>query len=115
MNQIQMFRQTMAAFKADPEWPTSHLITESLPETPALGDKKAPWRAINDDVFAVMSAYNQNAGVMNFASPTNPGGGVEYGAKAQEEVLPEARIWSQHCGNLNPVITRQTVRMLMVG
>lgn len=87
MNQIQMFRQTMATFKADPEWPVSHLITEPLPETPALGRKKAPWRAINADVLAMMSEYSQAVGVMNFASPTNPGGGVEYGAKAQEESI----------------------------
>lgn len=87
MNQIQMFRQTMAAFKADPEWPTSHLITAPLPETPALGRKKAAWRAINADVFAVMSEPLEHVGVMNFASPTNPGGGVEFGAKAQEESI----------------------------
>ncbi|MFD1484589.1 TIGR02452 family protein [Lacticaseibacillus baoqingensis] len=90
MNQIRMFRETMAAFKADQDWPQSTLITDPLPETAPKGKDFAPWSVINQDVLAVMSQFPQGVGVMNFASPNNPGGGVEYGAKAQEESIAKA-------------------------
>ncbi|MCI1986822.1 MAG: TIGR02452 family protein [Lactobacillus sp.] len=90
MNQIQMFRQTMAAFKTAQDWPQSTLITAPLPETAPKGTGQAPWSVINQDVLAVMSQFPQGVGVMNFASPTNPGGGVEYGALAQEESIAKA-------------------------
>ncbi len=87
MNQIQMFRATMAAFKEKPEWPKSTLLTAPLAATAPLSRRVAPWRVINADVFAVMSEEATQVGVMNFASPTNPGGGVEFGAHAQEESI----------------------------
>lgn len=87
MDQIEMLRQSLAGYAEDPAKPHSELITERLPETAAKGATPAHWTVVNEDVVKTMARLTGHVGVMNFASPTNPGGGVEYGAKAQEESI----------------------------
>lgn len=87
MNQGQLFRATMAAYENYPEPATSELITAPLPATPALGPTPPPWQVEAADVVTVMSHLTGQIGVMNFASPVNPGGGVAQGFQAQEESL----------------------------
>ncbi|MFD1431140.1 TIGR02452 family protein [Lacticaseibacillus yichunensis] len=111
MDQVTMYRETMRRFAKKPEWPISELITEPLPatsgraegqrrrtgegKTPFTADDETlgrpvdetPWRLVNADVLTVMAKLPGRVGVMNFASPTRPGGGVELGAQAQEEAI----------------------------
>lgn len=87
MDQVTMYRATIAAFDAAPEWPTSELIKTPLPATSAPGQGQPPVSFVNADVFALMAQTHGQVGVMNFASPTRPGGGVEFGARAQEESI----------------------------
>nr|WP_241559446.1 TIGR02452 family protein [Lacticaseibacillus hulanensis] len=96
---MTMLKASLAAYQTDADKPDSFLIAKRLPETPALGNTpSANWTVENLDVVAAMARWQGRVGVMNFASPTNPGGGVEYGARAQEEsiakctyLLPELR------------------------
>ncbi|WP_338218015.1 TIGR02452 family protein [Lacticaseibacillus salsurivasis] len=87
MNQVQMLKAVLAAYATDSDRPHSQLIATRLPATPALGVQPVRWRLVNEDVVQTMREATGHTGVMNFASPTNPGGGVEYGAKAQEESI----------------------------
>ncbi|MFD1440434.1 TIGR02452 family protein [Lacticaseibacillus hegangensis] len=87
MDQIEMLRQSLAAYQQDPRKPHSELISTRLPETPAKGSAPAQWTVVNEDVVKTMARLTGRIGVMNFASPTTPGGGVEYGAQAQEESI----------------------------
>lgn len=82
-----MLRQSLAAYTQDADRPHSELIAARLPETPAKGSAPARWTVVNEDVVKTMARLSGHIGVMNFASPINPGGGVEYGAVAQEESI----------------------------
>lgn len=92
-----MVRKSVAAYQQDPVKPQGELISERLPETPAKGKTSPQWQVINEDVVKTMARLSGHIGVMNFASPTTPGGGVEYGAHAQEESIAK-------CTYLLPVL-----------
>lgn len=87
MDQIEMLRRSLAAYQQDPRKPHSQLISARLPQTPAIGNTSAQWTVVNEDVVKTMARLPGRIGVMNFASPTTPGGGGEYGARAQEESI----------------------------
>jgi uncharacterized protein (TIGR02452 family) len=87
MEQVKMYQETMAAFKARPEMPKTQVISEPLPQTPAKGTEPPQIALRNVDVFQLMSELTGKIGVMNFASPVDPGGGVAVGARAQEEAI----------------------------
>ncbi|WP_262315433.1 TIGR02452 family protein [Lacticaseibacillus parakribbianus] len=90
MDQIAMLEATLARYRTDSQRPRSWLIEAALPETPARGKQPPAWCVTGQDVVAAMAAASGHIGVMNFASPTRPGGGVELGARAQEESIAKA-------------------------
>ncbi|BAN75157.1 MULTISPECIES: TIGR02452 family protein [Lacticaseibacillus] len=87
MEQVKMYWETMKVFKAEPEMPKTQLISKPLPRTPATGTEMPQIAIRNVDVFQLMSELTGKVGVMNFASPVHPGGGVAFGARAQEEAI----------------------------
>ena len=76
MEQVKMYWETMKVFKANPEMPKTELISQPLPQTPAQGSTSPQIAIRNVDVFQLMSELTGKIGVMNFASPIHPGGGV---------------------------------------
>ena len=51
MEQVKMYQETMAAFKARPEMPKTQVISEPLPQTPAKGTEPPQIALRNVDVF----------------------------------------------------------------
>lgn len=84
---IERFKATMAKYQTDPRPISSSLIDHQLFATAKQSDRIPDIVVANEDVVARMAKVPSKSGVMNFASPTNPGGGVEIGANAQEEAI----------------------------
>ena len=114
MEQVQMYWKTMEAFKANPEMPKTQLISAPLPRTPAKGTQSLQLAIRNVDVFQLMSELTGKVGVMNFASPVHPGGGVAFGARAQEESIAKGTYLvpalEQHMTDYYEVNSRQPNR-----
>ena len=116
MEQVKMYWETMKVFKANPEMPKTELISQPLPQTPAQGSTSPQIAIRNVDVFQLMSELTGKIGVMNFASPIHPGGGVMFGARAQEESIAKGTFlvpgMKQHMADYYDVNCQQANRGL---
>ena len=107
MEQVKMYQETMAAFKARPEMPKTQVISEPLPQTPAKGTEPPQIALRNVDVFQLMSELTGKIGVMNFASPVDPGGG--------KKPLPRGLIWFQPLSSTWQIIMSLIVASQIAG
>ncbi|KRN29037.1 hypothetical protein IV38_GL001253 [Lactobacillus selangorensis] len=85
---IALFQATMKQYQENPGDAQSFLIKSMAPETPGVAaGKEAPIKVVNQDVISLALQLEGHLGIMNFASPITPGGGVELGVNAQEEAI----------------------------
>lgn len=121
MNDLREQRQKL--FTDTKQWYESHaVLTEAIENSKkqqCVIDENQVFAAKNDNVYdtpanvivskkrsleAAMGYPKQKVCVLNFASASNPGGGVEKGSNAQEEAICR-------CSTLYPCISEQKVSM----
>lgn len=114
---IEVFKDTEKLYTTDEgiKFNTEHCINDTVIYDPSLlelcyypYDKPAKVKVTNKDTFSAAQPYAKIAeiddgetvvAILNFASATNPGGGVTKGSSAQEECLCR-------CSNLYPALNQ---------